>query len=209
MTATMEPVCIWTIAGDATSWAEWAATRGAAPPSLLAERLLARHPAPPGAWALDLGCGVGRAFAPLARQGFRVLGVDVTATAVQANASAIPAQEGRIALVLALGLLFHLGSDELERGLRRIAQVLAPGGVALLHFLDRADWRQRLGAPIAAEQVPASAHTAMVTRFRSHDGIMTCLRRAGLNPVASEPIAEEEEAGPRREWLVTCGRAAG
>lgn len=53
--------------------------------------LLAELAPPPGGWILDVGCGTGRHSLELARRGYRVTGVDVSA-GMLAQARAIPSE---------------------------------------------------------------------------------------------------------------------
>ncbi|MFV2084259.1 aminotransferase class I/II-fold pyridoxal phosphate-dependent enzyme [Micromonospora sp. LOL_021] len=73
----------WTFADD-----EYTAERTAAEVAYLAD-VLATHA--PGRRVVDLGCGVGRHAVGLAREGFDVIGVDVSAYALQRAASAADA----------------------------------------------------------------------------------------------------------------------
>jgi hypothetical protein len=61
---------VWTLDGDEASWAEWASARAEATAWPRVRALIAAHSTaaqtPVLAWALDLGCGTGRAFGPLA-----------------------------------------------------------------------------------------------------------------------------------------------
>lgn len=128
-----------------------------AAPSPLAGRVLAGRRVSAGTWALDAGCGTGRAFAALGQTGCRVIGLDpvmeglrasraragsegVEASLVRGIASALPLCGGSIRLALSVGVLFHLGPRELPAALAEIHRVLAPSGEAILHFLDLGDW---------------------------------------------------------------------
>lgn len=105
----------------------------------------------PGASVLDLGCGVGRWSLPLARQGARVTGVDLSPSMLR-EAARRAAAEGvaercrfvaadvsrlslrqRFDLVLGVTVLQHVtDSARLQAALEGIAAHLAPGGRALL-----------------------------------------------------------------------------
>ncbi len=116
--------------GDEVS--EWTRTAG----ELLAE-LLGRGPGR----CLDLGCGTG-AFVPLlVEQAWTVVGVDLSAdqlrvarervggvieSLVQADASALPFEDGSFDAVVAV--LVHTDIDAYDLALREVARVLRPGG---------------------------------------------------------------------------------
>jgi hypothetical protein len=61
---------IWTIEPDTQAWTEWAQRLEAAPASPFILNALAGHRTSRGGWALDLGCGTGRAFRVLNQQGY-------------------------------------------------------------------------------------------------------------------------------------------
>jgi SAM-dependent methyltransferase len=105
----------------------------------LVERLLDRHPPPPGALVLDLGCGTGALLEPLRRRGYRPLGLDVRpeglasvrardpdAWLVQAEADRLPLRDGSVDAVVALDVLEHVDDG---RVLAEVARVLRPGGL--------------------------------------------------------------------------------
>jgi SAM-dependent methyltransferase len=144
---------VWTLDGDESSWAEWASARATAAASPLVRELIAAQPPAAGGWALDLGSGTGRAFAPLVEAGYRVVGVDPTAQAVaasreradreglpawslQASAARLPLTAGAIPFLFAVGTLYHLSPRELAAALGEVWRVLQPSGQAVLHFLD-------------------------------------------------------------------------
>jgi SAM-dependent methyltransferase len=108
-----------------------------------------------GAAVLDLGCGPGRVSVPLARMGYRVVGVDVQASYL-ARARDRAAREG-VALELHQGDIADIGyrrdfdaaisiftsfgyfadRDEDERVLQRARRALRPGGRFLLETAHR------------------------------------------------------------------------
>lgn len=214
---------LWTVDGDETSWTEWAERMAEAPPSPLAETILASRRAPAGAWALDVGCGTGRAFAPLVQRGFRVVGLDPTAAAVRAAtaraaaaslpawailaaADHLPIKEQSIDLVLAMGVLFHLNAVELQAALTQIHAVLRPGGEAILHFLDIDDWRRTLGTTTPPSDLPHPSYKAVVACFCSADAIREFLASAALTLVSLELVIQEHKAGELRNWLAVGTR---
>src|SRR5690606_24111463 len=95
-----------------------------------------------GATILDLGCGDGLPIArALLSDGFDVYGVDASPTLVaafsrrfpQAKVMCEPVEESsffgrKFDGVLAIGLIFLLPSDAQRSLIRRVAQVLTPGG---------------------------------------------------------------------------------
>ncbi len=212
---------IWTVDGDKTSWAEWASRMASSPSSNLANTLLSGFPSSCNSWALDLGCGTGRAFLPLYNNGFKIIGIDPTFSAtkfsreraikenvlavpVQASASQLPIQSHTVRLVLALGVLFHLSPTELDEALQEICRVLDKDGKAILHFLDVEDWRRNLAESVNAESLPIPSYHAVVTCFCSQKVIQDKINSAGLRIEKSELITSRDEQGERREWLFYC-----
>jgi SAM-dependent methyltransferase len=95
---------------------------------------------------LDVGCGTGRAFEPMLRRGWEVLGCDLTpamlAEARRKYGAAVPLETadiralpvfGEFELVWALNdvVNYLLGDDDLERALAGMRANLAPGGLVL------------------------------------------------------------------------------
>jgi ubiquinone/menaquinone biosynthesis C-methylase UbiE len=108
---------------------------------------------PAGGYILDLGCGRGRLSRDLANQGFKVIGVDLSPSAVQkANNTALDAgitgsarffvgdatqldfQTDSFDAVVEIGLLQHFDKETRKQVLAEIARVLRNGG----HFLSGA-----------------------------------------------------------------------
>jgi ubiquinone/menaquinone biosynthesis C-methylase UbiE len=186
--------------------------------------LISTRKAGPQEWAVDIGCGTGRAFVPLAEAGYQVIGVDPTpkcielstrrtrragiiAHPIQASAAQTPLTAASAAFVIAFGTLFHLSPIELSLALQEIQRVLRPAGEALLHFLDIEDWRRSLGKEVDPDQVPVPSYQAVVTCFCSPPVIEKWLKEAGLNLLSLDLRASESEAGQQRNWLAQC-RAA-
>jgi SAM-dependent methyltransferase len=123
------------------------------------DTLLSLIPARPYRSALDLGCGLGVLTRGLASRADQVLGVDISRLAVEqarrlstsypnvrfepADVLAVdPGMDGRFDLVAVADTLYYISpltAGLLERIRRRVAQLLAPGGVLLLadhYFCD-------------------------------------------------------------------------
>lgn len=95
-----------------------------------------------GGDALDLGCGTGRhATAALARAGFRVTGLDLSARSIEVARRELPGARfvvgdmaaasflpGSFDLVTAFYSIIHLPREEHGELLRRVAEWLRPGG---------------------------------------------------------------------------------
>ena len=97
---------------------------------------------PPGATAIDLGCGPGFPITEvLVAEGLNVFGIDAAPSFVQAfrrnlpntPVACEPVQESRFFDrtfdgVLAWGLMFLLSPEDQQRLIQRIAEILVPGG---------------------------------------------------------------------------------
>jgi SAM-dependent methyltransferase len=214
---------IWTVDGNKTSWAEWASRMALSSTSNLASILVSDFHSYCNSWAIDLGCGTGRAFLPLSRNGFSITGIDpilaaariglerpknknITAVPVQATASQLPILSNRIKLVFALGILFHLTPAELANTLREIFRVLDKEGTAVLHFLDIYNWRRNLANSVNPENLPLLSYHAVITCFCSPEIIQDKINLSGLKIEKSHLRTSLDEQGERREWLFYCVR---
>jgi SAM-dependent methyltransferase len=213
---------VWTLDGDDTSWTAWAENRADAPASYLMRELIATRKAGPQEWALDIGCGTGRAFIPLAEAGYRVIGIDPTpkcielssrralqsgiiAYPIQASAARLPLRAASVAFAFPFGTLFHLSLVELTLALKGIRRVLRPPeGEVLLHFLDIEDWRRSLGKEIDPDRAPVPSHQAVVACFCSGQVVEERLEEAGLRLLSLQLRTSASEAGQRRNWLAQC-----
>jgi len=183
--------------------------------------LIAAHKTSQRDWAIDVGCGTGRAFLPLVEAGYRVIGLDpgskglwlsqqrasqarLCAYPVLASAARLPLPGESIAFVLAMSTLFHLSFVELSSALREIRRALLPGGKAVLHFLDIEDWRRTLAGRIRPEQAPVPSYRAVVTCFCSPGTIREWIAQAGLKLESLELHTSQTEAGQQRNWLAHC-----
>jgi ubiquinone/menaquinone biosynthesis C-methylase UbiE len=214
---------IWTVDGDRTSWAEWASRMALSPSSNLANLLTSDFHSTAHSWALDLGCGTGRTFLPLHRNGFRIIGIDpiftatkaslerarsenLTAIPILATASRLPIQSNVVKLIFALGILFHLSPTELDDALQEIHRILDKDGKAVLHFLDIDDWRRNLANSVKTENIPIPSYHAVVTCFCSQDAIQEKITSSGLKIEKRELKTARDEQGERREWIFYCSQ---
>jgi SAM-dependent methyltransferase len=212
---------IWTLDGDETSWSSWADNIAQAPASPFMQELIAANKASHPGWAVDAGCGTGRAFLPLVEAGYRVIGLDptmnglrisqqrvhqdhISAFPIFASAARFPLPTGSISFVFAVSSLFHLSLVELISALKEIHRVLLPGGKALLHFLDLEDWRHRLAREIRPEEAPVPSCQAVVTCFCSQGKIQEWVTQTGLKLTGLELRTSSSEGGQLRNWLANC-----
>ncbi|HTX90443.1 MAG TPA: class I SAM-dependent methyltransferase [Anaerolineales bacterium] len=215
---------LWTLDGDETSWAAWAEDMAQAPASLLVTEWVAAFRIDRPGWALDVGCGTGRAFRPLAEAGYRVVGLDpvgrglrlardraltdgLAAWSIQGTAARLPFRTASVALVLGMSVLFHLSPGELEESLREISRVLLPDGKALLHFLDVGDWRRNLARQISPGQAPVPGYRAVVTCFCPAEILRDWVEAAGLRVESLELKTSRSESGEQRNWFLQCSRS--
>lgn len=131
----------------------------------------------PGAAALDVGCGAGLMTAQLAGAGYRVTGIDSSASMVEtarraladhglgdrvtlarADVHQLPFEAGRFPLVVALGVLPWLHDP--ASAVTELARVLAPGGTLIL----TADNRRRLNRLVELRENPLLSPLRPISR---------------------------------------------
>lgn len=151
---------------SATEWSQagWR-LEGAAPVDDADHKLITpvlRRHLPVDGLVLDAGCGTGKWIAHLARLGYRVIGLDLSAEALAAarldapgaglalaDTQRAPVRDGAVDAVLSLGVVEH---DERgpEAGLRELHRMLKPGGVLVLDVPFNNWFRRLVTNPIAA-----------------------------------------------------------
>jgi SAM-dependent methyltransferase len=125
---------------------------------LLIEPALAEFD-PKRALAVDVGCGVGRFSRPLTNRFARVVGIDVSAAMIErarelnppsrypnltfqvSDGLSLPVASRSASFVFSYEVFQHMPSQAvIDANLREISRVLAPGGLALLHFPYSTRW---------------------------------------------------------------------
>jgi len=103
---------------------------------------------------LDLGCGAGRHVVFLAREGFQVVGQDISAVAlrlsrialreagvtaelVQHDMEEIPFPDDSFDAVISVVAIYHNALEGIKRSMAEVRRVLKPGGLFLVWFLSR------------------------------------------------------------------------
>jgi SAM-dependent methyltransferase len=111
----------------------------------LAERL------PPGAFVLDVGCGIGRHLLYLGGRGFRMAGVDISPSGVQlsqqvcaqagipvdarvSDMNALPWADDTFDAAFSIATIHHHRRAGILDSLREVRRVLKPGGLLLADF---------------------------------------------------------------------------
>ncbi|MBP8110606.1 MAG: class I SAM-dependent methyltransferase [Caldilineaceae bacterium] len=111
-----------------------------------------------GRYALDMGCGTGTNSAFLARLGLRVLGFDLSHTAltrggplpatvhlIQSSVGRLPVRGMQAVYVLDVGCLHSLSAETRFDYAKEIVDNLAPGGYYQLYAFDREETPENVG----------------------------------------------------------------
>lgn len=154
---------------------------------------LAALPAARYACALDVGCAIGVFTRDLAARCDRVIGVDVSPTAVEAAvarcrdlahvtlaAMQVPQEwpEGTFDLIVLSEILYYLSDDDLAAVAQRVEASLAPGGTLLLVHWTGADAGRSAGdVAVAVFAAGLGAAIREVHRMRTDDYRLDVLAR--------------------------------
>ena len=167
-----------------------------------------------GRVGLDAGCGKGRYSRYLAPRLGRLVALDgseaVRAAAknladvpntavVQADLRAAPFAPGTFGFISCLGVLHHL--DDPREGMRRLVELLAPGGIMLLYLYSRPGRAGARAAGLAASAALRRLTVRMPHRWlRRFSAVVAAVlwaalvvpghvaRRLGVGPVARLPM---------------------
>ena len=147
----------WTdIGGEIERWKE---------PAKAVERFLDRARGVGAIRVWDLGCGIGRHTALLARSGFKVVATDLSLSGVRltqerlqsersramlcvADMVQAPLPSSRVDAVLAFNVIYHGTRDDVALSVAEIARVLRSGGLALITFQSTRSSKCGSGRPV-------------------------------------------------------------
>jgi 2-polyprenyl-3-methyl-5-hydroxy-6-metoxy-1,4-benzoquinol methylase len=114
-----------------------------------------------GTCVLDIGCGVGRYLVPLARNGFRVVGADLSRQAltlldsnysrVVADIQQLPFPDHSFDAITCYGVLQHLERAGREKAAAELFRILKHKGVTFVEVIGQLDMRYNCGKRIAAD----------------------------------------------------------
>jgi SAM-dependent methyltransferase len=172
----------------------------------------------PGRRALDLGCGAGRNAVPLARLGWRVLGLDLSWPMLAAAAprardkglddrlhlslspmDELPVRDRSVDLVIAHGVWnLARSSAEFRRAVREAARVVKPGG-ALFVFTFSRNTLAPAAPPVAGEPFVFTQFSGEPQCFLTEAQLFSELAAVGFTPDPAVPLTEYNRpaAGPR------------
>lgn len=141
---------------------------------------------PDGGLVLDLGCGVGRDLASLARSGTRAVGVDIALpmlavarrrhpALVCGDLTRLPLPDAVADAVWCVAAWVHIGRRDLPRAVAELARVLRPGGVAVVGI-------QRGSGEVFELDPYIGQEKRLMARYEEGE-IHGAVRDAGLQPL--------------------------
>lgn len=200
----------WTTAGTVAGFAQ------AAPnPRLMefADREIRRSH---GVRALDLGCGAARNALPLARLGWRVMGLDLSWPMLAAAAErlgptadmagrvdliaspmdCVPARDGSFDLVVAHGIWnLARSTAEFRRAVLEAARVARPGAALFVFTFSRHTIAER-AQPVPGEEFVFTEFSGDPQVFLTAEQLARELHAAGFEPAPDMPIVEYNRPRP-------------
>jgi SAM-dependent methyltransferase len=178
----------------------------------LAERELSRvgrH------YAIDIGCGAARNAVPLARLGWKVLGIDLSTPMIAAAARRalieapdahlqfaiapmdhIPAEDTSFDLVVAHGIWnLAASTNEFRRAVREAARVARPGA-ALFVFTFSRNTLEPDAQPVPGEAFVFTQFSGQPQCFLTDRQLLDELAEAGFVPDGGVPLVEHNRQAP-------------
>jgi cyclopropane fatty-acyl-phospholipid synthase-like methyltransferase len=215
---------LWTVNAHEQRWTVWDEHIANALDADLSEARIGEYPArTAGAWALDLGCNIGHTYDALHRAGYHTIGMEpswaeacasqryaqrrtLPTWSIQGEPNSIPLPSHSVEMVVAVGMMYHLGVFELPTALAEIRRVLNYGGRALIHFLDINDCRRDLGHEATIRFLPTVSDNGLITCFCTVDFIRQSIAKAGLRITRMDFVTRADKNGQRRNWIAHCQR---
>jgi ubiquinone/menaquinone biosynthesis C-methylase UbiE len=168
-----------------------------------------------GPRAIDIGCGAGRNAVPLARAGWRVLGVDLSEPMVHAARdrarqdtldgvlqfalapmTALPAPTATFDLVIAHGIWnLARSSAEFRAGVREAARVATTGAALFVFTFSRHTLPPHV-QPLAGETFVFTEFSGAPQCFLTDTQLMQELADAGFEPDLRVPLTEYNRPRP-------------
>jgi ubiquinone/menaquinone biosynthesis C-methylase UbiE len=173
---------------------------------------------------LDLGCGVGRNSIYLAKEGFDVVAIDISisalkktktrskiegtpnVTVLRASMTNLPFVSRTLDAVISISVIHHALREDIEKAIEEIQTVLKDNGLFLANLLSKEDYRHGSGKKIEEGTfLVLEMHAYMhqfeeVHHFFSKKEILTLL--AGFKRISIEPIQSGKIERPHTYWKV-------
>lgn len=163
----------------------------------------------PNGLVVDIGCGAARNLLPLAQQGWRALGLDLSQPMLaaarerlrregvsgsvwlaRAPMEALPVRDRCADLIVAHGIWnLAQSSAEFRAGVRAAARAAAPGA-ALFVFTFSRNTLPASAAPVPGESFVFTQFSGQPQCFVTEAELVAEMRRAGFQPEAAVPIRE-------------------
>ncbi|NDJ85550.1 MAG: methyltransferase domain-containing protein, partial [Chloroflexi bacterium] len=176
--------------------------------------------------AFDIGFGTGQHTLYLALEGFQVTGIDVADVAMQRTREKLVSarlkadirqeelsttsfEDNSFDYVVAWGVLFLKPDTEIGADLRKIYDLMRPGGILLANFRTLNNWFYGLGEQQGNDlyllDERAEEYQGILYRFFSKDDLAALLTEAGFETVYIE-YKEWHKFGTKQHswWLATA-----
>jgi ubiquinone/menaquinone biosynthesis C-methylase UbiE len=170
---------------------------------------------------LDLGCGAGRHSVLLGKQGFQVVALDISETAlstldgrlkaasitnvalVKHDMRELPFIDSYFDGIICTNVLHHGKLVEIKQAIREVQRVMRKGASAFIVALSTADFRKGNGKKLEPNTFVFTQgdERGIVHHFFSRSELLSCLRGTKLVSF-KERLIPVEEGGNRAHFLV-------